>query len=98
MEANKLLAGGFFDALNRCFAKKAAAPADCHVPIVNGTDLRAVFCFEVERSVGRDWMLQSDCRRFQILRDARPLPPQWTEVIQWLDGNIPLGQGEGATL
>lgn len=89
-EANAVLGGGFIEGLNRRFSKRAACEGDCHVPIVDGTDLRAVFCFEVQRSVGRDWVVQSDCRRFQIPRDARPLPRAGSKVTvaQWLDGSI----------
>ena len=91
-DANELLEGGFIDSLNRRFAKPAASTADCHVPIINDTDLRAVFCFEVQRTVGRDWVVQSDCRRFQILRDAKPLPRPGSKVTvaRWLDGSIHL--------
>ena len=91
-DANTLLESGFVDSLNRRFAKPASSTANCHVPIVNGTDLRAVFCFEVQRTVGRDWVVQSDCRRFQILRDAKPLPRPGSKVTvaRWLDGSIHL--------
>jgi transposase len=91
-DANTLLESGFIDSLNRRFAKPAASTADCHVPIINGTDLRAVFCFEVQRTVGRDWVVQSDCRRFQVLRDAKPLPRAGSQVTvaRWLDGSIHL--------
>ena len=90
-EANALLSGGFFEGLNRRFAKQAAEEADCHVPI-GTTDLRAIFCYEVQRSVARDWVVQNDCRRFQISRDARPRPRPGSKVTvaQWLDGSIHL--------
>ena len=59
---------------------------------VDGTDLRAVFCWEVQRSVARDWVVQNDCRRFQISREAQPRPRPGSKVIvaQWLDGSIHL--------
>ena len=62
------------------------------VAIINGTDLRAVFCFEVQRTVGRDWVVRNDCRRFQIPRDAKPLPRPGSKVTvaRWLDGSIHL--------
>jgi transposase len=90
-EANAMLAGGFFEGLNRRFAKKAASEADCHVSIET-TDLRSVFCYEVQRSVARDWVVQNDCRRYQIRRDARPRPRPGSKVTvaQWLDGSIHL--------
>jgi hypothetical protein len=90
-EANVMLAGGFFEGLNRRFAKKAASEADCHVPI-GTTDLRSVFCYEVQRSVARDWVVQNDCRRYQIRRDARPRPRPGSKVTvaQWLDESIHL--------
>lgn len=77
-EANAMLAGGFFEGLNRRFAKKAASDADCH--------------YEAQHSVGRDRVVQNDCRRFQILRDARPRPRPGSKVTvaQWLDGSIHL--------
>ncbi len=90
-EANELLEGGFFDGLNRRFALPPAAKADYHVP-ADGTDLRAVFCWEVQRSVARDWVVQNDCRRFQITREARPRPRPGSKVTvaQWLDGSVHL--------
>jgi transposase len=90
-QANAMLSGGFFEGLNRRFAKKAASDADCHVPI-GTTDLRSVFCYEVQRSVARDWVVQNDCRRYQIHRDARPRPRPGSKVTvaQWLDESIHL--------
>ena len=81
-----MLTGGFFDGLNRRFARKPASATDLHVPL-GKTDLRAVFCYEVQRSVGRDWVVQNDCRRFQIRRDAKPRPRPGSKVTvaQWLD-------------
>jgi hypothetical protein len=45
-------------------------------------------CWEVQRSVGRDWVVQNDCRRFQITREARlrPRPSSKVTVAQWSDG------------
>jgi transposase len=90
-EANAILESGFFDGLNRRFAQKPGAKADYHVS-VDGTDLRAVFCWEVQRSVARDWVVQNDCRRFQISREAKPRPRPGSKVTvaQWLDGSIHL--------
>ena len=90
-EANAILESGFFDGLNRRFAQQPAAEADYHVP-VDGADLRAVFCWEVKRSVARDWVVQNDCRRFQISQEAKPRPRPGSKVIvaQWLDGSIHL--------
>jgi hypothetical protein len=87
----RILGSGFFDGLNRRFAQQPAAKADYHVP-VDGTDLRAVFCWEVKRSVARDWVVQNDCRRFQISREAKPRPRLESKVTvaQWLDGSIHL--------
>jgi transposase len=90
-EANTILEGGFFDGLNRRFAHQPACKADYHVPL-DGTDLRVVFCWEVQRSVARDWVVQNDCRRFQISQEARPRPRPGSKVTvaQWLDGSIHL--------
>ncbi len=90
-EANQLLEGGFFDGLNRRFALKPASKADYHVPL-GATDLRAIFCYETPRSVARDWVVQNDCRRFQISREARPRPRPGSQitVAQWLDGSVHL--------
>ena len=90
-EANAMLEGGFFDGLNRRFAQQPASKADYHVA-VDGADLRAVFCWEVQRTVARDWVVQNDCRRFQISREARPRPRPGSKVTvaQWLDGSVHL--------
>jgi hypothetical protein len=86
-----VLSGGFFEGLNRRFAHKAASGADCRVPI-GTTVLRSVFCYEVQRTVARNWVVQNDYRRYQILLDARPRPRPGSKVTvaQWLDGSIHL--------
>lgn len=91
-QANELLKGGFCDELNTRFAKKAASQADCHVKLTRGTDLRVIFCLEIDRSVARDWVVQYDCRRFQIRPTAKPLPRPGSKVTvaRWLDGSIHL--------
>lgn len=88
--ASTLLKSGFSDGLNRRFAKQPASTEDFHVPILDGTNLRAVFCYEVERTISRDWVVQNDCRRFQILLEAKPRPRAGSKVVValWLDGSI----------
>jgi transposase len=45
---NVLLEGPVSDVVNRCHASRPEAGADCHVRIVDGTDLRRIFCTERE--------------------------------------------------
>lgn len=89
-EANRYLQESYLPGINARFAKKAAEPEDAHVPLVDGTDLRDVFCFEENRVVSRDFVLQFERRLYQIpprLRH-RPRPGDKVVVRKWLDASL----------
>ena len=89
-QANHYLAESYLPAINKRFAKTATEPEDGHVPLVDGTDLRDVFCFEETRVVSRDFVLQFERRLYQIpprLRH-RPRPTDKVVVRKWLDGSV----------
>lgn len=89
-QANRFLQDSYLPAINKRFAKAAAEPEDAHVPLVDGTDLRDVFCFEDNRVVSRDYVLQFERRLYQIpprLRH-RPRPADKVVVRKWLDGSV----------
>lgn len=72
--ANEILASGFVDDLNTKFAVAPQNPKDRHLPVDNNTDLKAVFSFEYQRSIGNDFTIRFDNRIFQIIKQS-PLPP-----------------------
>jgi len=89
-QANRYLADTYLPAINRRFAKQATEPEDAHVPLVDGTDLRDVFCFEENRVVSRDFVLQFERRLYQIPRRLRhrPRPTDKVVVRKWLDDSV----------
>ncbi len=89
-EANKVLANGFVEDLNRRFTNPAIDPHDAHVKIHKRVDLRAIFCFEDTRTVSNDWVVQYSNRLFQLLRDkSMDIRPKTKVIVaEWLDGSI----------
>ncbi len=89
-QANRLLANTYLPAINARFAKADTEPEDAHVPLVDGTDLRDVFCFEEQRVASRDYVLQFERRLYQIPRGLRhrPRPTDKVVVRKWLDGSV----------
>lgn len=89
-QANRYLAETYLPAINARFAKAAAEPEDAHVPLVDGTDLRDVLCYEEQRVVSRDYVLQFERRLYQIPRRLRHRPQPGGRVLvrKWLDGSV----------
>lgn len=89
-QANRYLAETYLPAINARFAKAAAEPEDAHVPLVDGTDLRDVLCYEEQRVVSRDYVLQFERRLYQIPRRLRHRPQPGGRVVvrKWLDGSV----------
>jgi transposase len=89
-DANRFLQSTYLPAINSRFAKQAAQPEDAHVPLVSKIDLRDVFCFQEQRMVSRDWVVQFERRVYQIPSDLRhrPAPGQKVVVRKWLDSSV----------
>jgi hypothetical protein len=89
-QANQFLQSTYLPAINSRFAKQAAQPEDAHVPLVSKIDLRDVFCFQEQRVVSRDWVLQFERRLYQIPSKVRgrPSPGQTVIVRKWLDSSV----------
>jgi transposase len=89
-QANRFLEDTYLPAINARFAKPATEPEDAHVQLVDGTDLRDVFCFEEHRVVSRDYVLQFERRLYQIPRRIRHRPQPGGRVVvrKWLDGSV----------
>jgi hypothetical protein len=89
-EANQFLQSTYLPAINSRFARQAAQPEDAHVPLVNKIDLRDVFCFQEQRIVSRDWVVQFERRLYQIPSEVRgrPAPGQNVVVRKWLDSSV----------
>jgi hypothetical protein len=88
--ANLLLQSTCLPAINARFAKPAAKAEDGHVPLLSKTDLRDIFCFQEQRVVSRDWVVQFQRRLYQIPASVRgrPSPGQKVLVRKWLDSSV----------
>jgi len=76
--------------LNRRFTVLPMDPQDAHVKIQKRVDLRTIFCFEEDRTVSNDWVVQYANRTFQLLKDQKVdiRPKAKVTVAEWLDGSI----------
>ncbi len=90
--ANKVLADGFIDELNRKFSIEPASQADFHCPVPKGLDLADVFCFEDQRVVSNDWTVRHKNVHYQIEQgnSQHPQPKGKVIVRTRLDGTIHL--------
>lgn len=88
--ANRFLADTCLPALTGKYARKAAQPEEAHVPLLDGMNLRAVFCFASRRLVNRDYVLQFERRLFQIPQRIRRRPRPNDRVVgrKWLDRSL----------
>ncbi len=90
-EANDLLSGGFIDGLNKRFAKPPRDLDDAHVALPASVDLRTIFCFEEQRTLSNDYVLQYKRNLLQLQRtdlSLLPRPKQKVTVAEWLDGSL----------
>ena len=77
--ANQSLSG-FIEKLNARFAVEPRSPADFHRPVLQGMDLKHVFCLEESRTIGNDWVVRYKNRLFQVVSQSN-LPPSRRKVI-----------------
>jgi transposase len=98
---NRLLEGGFLDALNEKFVVEARCKrSDVHRATAKGTKLDEVLCVHEERAVARDWCVQWRGRLLQV--DERhasldlPRPGRRVVVIEKLDGSLLVRYGKEA--
>jgi hypothetical protein len=73
-QANQFLQSTYLPAINSRFAHQAAQPEDAHVPLVSKIDLRDVFCFQEQRVVSRDWVVQFERRLYPVPSKVRGRP------------------------
>jgi hypothetical protein len=91
LDANSFLETTYLPAINAKFAKQAARPQDAHVPLSTATDLRDIFCFQEQRVVSRDWVIQFQRRLYQIRphhHQVMPRPNDRVVVRKWLDCSV----------
>ena len=89
--ANHYLETEFLQEINGKFEKLPAEPEDAHVPLLGEQDLRNVLCFEHQRVVSQDFVVQFAARCYQILtepRRHRPRPTAKVTVHRWLDETV----------
>jgi len=77
--ANQSLSG-FIEKLNARFAVEPRSPADFHRPVLQGMNLKHVFCLEESRTIGNDWVVRYKNRLFQVVSQSN-LPPSRRKVI-----------------
>ena len=89
-EGTRLLQAELGAELNARYAARSRASFDCHVPIMDRTDLRTVFCTRHECSVRPGLLVEHDQRRFRLEPGCRgdPKPINRVVVSEWLDGSI----------
>jgi len=90
VEGNRFLETVYLPSINAKFSKPAAKQEDAHVPHVDSTDLRDVFCFEQQRVVSRDYVLQFQRRLYQIPPRLRTMPHPGDKIVvrKWLDDSV----------
>jgi transposase len=88
--ANALIQGAVADQVNHPVLPRVNAVHDCHVAIVDGTDLRRFFCVDRECRVERNGVVELGPRRFRLMQGfgARHVRPFRVMVSEWLDGSI----------
>jgi transposase len=88
--ANDVVQGAVADELNRRVLPRVETVQDCHVAIVDGTDLRRFFCVERECRVERNGVVDLGARRFRLMEGfgSRRVRPFRVIVSEWLDGSI----------
>jgi hypothetical protein len=88
-EANKFLEKTYLPKMNKKFSRPPAEKADAHVPL-GDVNLRDIFCFEYERTVGNDYVVRFEKHLFQILKSnkALPRPKDKVTIRIRLDGNL----------
>jgi transposase len=88
--ANTFLADVYLPAINKKFAVAPACAEDAHVPLVDESSLKDIFCFESTRAVSNDYVVRSESRLFQLRKTQRHLPRPKDRVVvrRLLDGEI----------
>jgi transposase len=88
--ANKLLISSFIKELNDKFRIEPIEKSDYHRKVSQSLDLRTVFCYEYDRKVSKDWVVQFNKRYFQIEKNNKVLPRtgKKVKVSEWLDKSI----------
>jgi transposase len=69
--ANHFLLADYFPAHNARFAVEPLEQADFHLPLPPRINLTHVFCLEVQRVVGNDWVVRYENQLLQLLPTAR---------------------------
>ena len=89
--ANEYLETMYLEQVNRKFAKPPIDAEDAHVPLLRDRALESIFCFEEQRVVSEDYVLQFQRQLFQIQREKRhrlPAPGTPVTAQKWLDESV----------
>jgi len=93
--ANKLLEKGFVDDLNCKFARTPKSLDNAHRPSPKKHELHQIFCWEYQRKVQNDWVVQFQTKYYQLDKSlaGHVKPKQAVIVRQHLDGSVSLWRG-----
>jgi hypothetical protein len=88
-EADVFLRSAKASAIDPLIGGRPACVEDCHVPILDGTDLRNIFCFrtECEISVESSAHVPQSAHLLISRSETRPSAKRKVTVVRWLDGS-----------
>jgi len=91
-DANTFLVEKYIPAINKKFSKKPELADDAHIPLLQKTELKNIFCYETPRVVSNDFIISYESRIFQIAKEQKliPRPKEKITVRELLDGTIDL--------
>jgi transposase len=87
-KANQLLVSGFVDQLNQKFAVEPREAHDYHRSSAD-LDLSSIFCWEEQRVLSDDWIVQFNNHYYQLARQSQGPPTRKkVQVCEWLNGEL----------
>ncbi len=91
-DANAFLVENYLPAINKKFSKKPELADDAHVPMLDKTGLKDIFCYESPRVVSNDFIISYESRIFQIAKEQKLIPRSKEKITvrELLDGTIHL--------
>lgn len=88
--ANIFLSEKYLPKINKKFAQKPQIEEDAHVPLLNKTELKDIFCYESIRTISNDFVIRYKTRILQITKEQNILPRAREKITvrELLDGSI----------
>jgi hypothetical protein len=86
-QANEFLEE-FLPRYNERFSKVAKKEKDLHRPLIQGFDLREIFCIKATRTITNDYIVKWGGRKLRIERPSIAMRRQKVQVMEHFDGEI----------